>query len=76
VRWIAVDNARMMSTDLPGLPRTHAIVPPDVDVIVEVHADGYRRWFYVDPSNPSQPVLRVAPGEEKHLEVELEPLEK
>jgi len=76
VRWIAVDNARMMSTDLPGLPRTHTIVPPDVDVIVEVHADGYRRWFYIDPSNPSQPILRVAPGEEKHLEVEMEPVEK
>jgi hypothetical protein len=73
VRWIAVDNARMMSTDLP---RTYAIVPPDVDVIVEVHADGYRRWFYIDPSNPSQPTLRLALGEVRHFDVELEPAEK
>ena len=26
--------------------------------------------------NPSQPILRVTSGEEKHIEVELEPLEK
>jgi hypothetical protein len=73
VRWIAMDNSRLISIDIPG---TGTLIPPEIDVIVEVHADGYRRWFYIDPSNPSQPILRVAPGEEKHLEVELEPVEK
>src|SRR5207302_9974720 len=73
VRWIAMDNSRLISIDIP---RSRMLIPSDIDVIVEIHADGYRRWFYIDPSNPSQPILRVAPSEEKHLEVELEPVEK
>lgn len=73
VRWIALDDARLMSVEIP---RPHTLIPLDIDVIVEVHAEGYRRWFYIDPSNPSQPTLRVAPGEEKHIEVELEEAEK
>src|SRR5437588_4081650 len=73
VRWIAMDNARMMSIDIPT-PRT--LIPPDIDVIVEVHAHGYRRWFYIDPSNLSQPTLRLASGQVRHLDVELEPEKK
>ncbi len=73
VRWIAMDNNRMMSIDMPT---DRTLIPPDIDVIVEVHADGYRRWFYIDPSNPSQPIVRVTSGEEKHIDVELEPAEK
>jgi hypothetical protein len=72
VRWIAFDNARMMSIDIPT---AHTLIPPDIDVIVEVHTGGYRRWFYIDPSS-SQPILRVSSGEEKHIDVELEPAEK
>ena len=72
MRWIATDNARMMSIDIPT-PRT--LIPPGIDVIVAIQAQGYRRWFYIDPST-SQPILRVTSGEEKHIEVELEPLEK
>ena len=41
--------------------------------IVEVSAPGYKNWFYIDPSDPSRPVLRLASGEEKSLDVELEP---
>jgi hypothetical protein len=55
---------------------TRVLVPPGLDVIVEVHAEGYRRWFHIDPSNRSRPTLRLASGEEKQLDVELEPEEK
>jgi hypothetical protein len=72
VRWIGVDNTRMMSVEIS--PQTQAFIPPAVDVIVEVHAKGYRRWFYLDPST-SQPILRLSSGEEKQLDVELEPTE-
>lgn len=41
--------------------------------IVEVRAPGYKSWFYTDPADPSRPVLRMASGEQKTLEVELEP---
>ncbi len=73
VRWIGIDDTRMMSIQLPVV---RALIPPDIEAILEVHANGYRRWFYIDPSNPSQPILRLASGEEKHLDVELEPEEK
>lgn len=66
VRWIAMDNARMMSMEIP----TPTFIPPDVDVIVVIQAQGYRRWFYIDPST-SQPTLRLSSGEVKELEVEL-----
>ena len=65
-------NAQMMSIDILT-PRT--FIPPGIDVILAIQAQGYRRWFYIDPST-SQPILRVTSGEEKHIEVELEPLEK
>jgi hypothetical protein len=48
-------------------------IPPATDVIVEVSAEGYKNWFYTDPSDSSRPVLRLESGEEKVLEAELEP---
>jgi len=36
VRWIALDDARLMSVEIP---RPHMLIPPDIDVIVEVHAE-------------------------------------
>lgn len=43
------------------------------EAIVEVSAQGYKSWFYSDPSDPSRPVLRLESGEERSLEVQLEP---
>ena len=73
VRWIGVDNAMMNAFEGPA--SRDLVIPPGVDVIVTIHAEGYRRWFYLDPST-SQPTLRLASGEVKELEVELEPEEK
>ena len=51
-----------------------AIVPPDKYLVLSVIADGYKKWFYHDPSDLSRPAfLRLQPGEEKELPVELEP---
>ena len=73
VRWIGVDNAMMNAFEGPA--SRDLAIPPGVDVIITIHATGYRRWFYLDPST-SQPTLRLASGEEKQLDVELEPEEK
>ena len=73
VRWIGVDNAMINAFERPT--SGELAIPPGVDVILTIHAKGYRRWFYIDPST-SQPTLRLASGEVKELEVELEPEEK
>jgi hypothetical protein len=36
-------------------------------------AEGYKPWFYADPSNPSRPVaLELRPGAEFEIEINLE----
>jgi hypothetical protein len=51
-----------------------AIVPPEKYLVVTISARGYKKWLYHDPSDPSRPAfLRLQPGEEKELLVELEP---
>jgi hypothetical protein len=45
-----------------------------VEVTLKVTAEGYRPWLYADPSNPSRPLpLRLESGEERILNIELEP---
>jgi hypothetical protein len=52
----------------------HICVPPNLGIRVEVSANGYHTWLYTDPENPSRPqVIRLQPGEEQTLEVQLEP---
>lgn len=50
------------------------VVPAATDVVFIVQARGYRGWIYTDPDNPSRPVLQLAPGEQKHFDIVLEPL--
>jgi hypothetical protein len=53
---------------------TRAIVPPEKYLVLAIFARGYKKWFYHDPSDPSLPAfIRLQPGEEKELLVELEP---
>jgi hypothetical protein len=54
-------------------PRNRVFVPSNRDVLVFVHAHGYRHWFYLE-ANAGQPVLRFQPGEERTIAVELEPV--
>ncbi len=56
----------------PGM--TEAIVPPEKYLVLTISARGYKKWIYHDPSDLSRPAfLRLQPGEEKELLVELEP---
>ena len=48
-----------------------ANLPAGKEFIVFVSAPGYAPWFYVN--SQSRPTLRLEPGEEKVLDVELEP---
>ena len=51
-----------------------AIVPPEKFLLLTISARGYKKWIYHDPSDPSRPAfIRLQPGEEKELLVELEP---
>ena len=51
-----------------------AIVPPEKYLVLTISARGYEKWVYFDPSDPSRPAtIRLQPGEEKELLVELEP---
>jgi hypothetical protein len=51
-----------------------AIVPPEKYLVLTIWANGYKEWFYHDPSDPSRPAFtRLQPGEEKELLAELEP---
>ena len=50
------------------------LVPPASDLVVIVTAQGYKGWVYTDSDNQSRPVLRVAAGEQKELDIELQPL--
>jgi uncharacterized surface anchored protein len=51
----------------------HVALPPQCDLVIVVSAKGYKGWVYTDPSNPSRPVLRLAAGDRKTVDVELEP---
>ena len=69
VRCIVLDDSRPAPIDTT---KKNISVPPDVDLLIVVQAPGYKRWFYTDPSNPSQPTLRLHSGEERTLEAELD----
>jgi hypothetical protein len=51
-----------------------ALVPPEKFLLLTISASGYKEWTYHDPSDSSRPAsIRLQPGEEKELLVELEP---
>lgn len=52
--------------------RLQVPIKSNADVLLEVQAEGYRRAFYIDPAT-MQPLLRVQPGEQRQLDVALEP---
>lgn len=48
-------------------------VRPDADVMIQISAPGYKTWYYIDPDDPSQPVLRLHARENKTVDAYLEP---
>jgi uncharacterized surface anchored protein len=74
VEYIVVDNGGGGTTRTDG--EFQLTVPTDSDLLILVHAEGYKGWLYNDASSPTRPVVRVASGEKKVLDVELEPSPK
>ncbi len=53
------------------------LVPSNTDLIVEISARGYRDWYYGEALDKSTAAsLRIPPGEEKTLQVQLQPAAK
>lgn len=73
VQYLDVDGRASGSSPFASNGELHVTLPPDCDLVIIVSASGYKGWVYTDPSNPSRPVLRLAAGERKQLDVELEP---
>ena len=48
-------------------------IPVDCNVMVIARGKGYKGWVYTDAENPSRPVLRLAAGQRKVLDIQLEP---
>jgi hypothetical protein len=80
VSWLIIDPDQPNSSSSGGQAIRRgirgAIVPPDEYLVLTIYARGYKKWFYHDPSDPSRPAfIRLQPGEEKELLVELGPQE-
>jgi Carboxypeptidase regulatory-like domain len=71
ITYVSVEgNSTGSMSGLDGA-NLRANLPAGKEFIVFVSAPGYVPWFYIN--NQSRPTLRLEPGEEKVLDVELEP---
>jgi 5-hydroxyisourate hydrolase-like protein (transthyretin family) len=59
---------------LAGVQGEYSVpIPIDCDVTLIARAKGYKGWVYTDAESPSRPVLRLAAGQRKILDIQLEP---
>ena len=50
------------------------LIPSDTDVLIKVYLNGYKPWYYPGTEDKSAAgVARLAPGEEKRVDIRLEP---
>src|SRR5579862_8750675 len=60
VQYIALDGeAAGGGLGDRGNGQFRVVVPAATDVVLIVQARGYKGWIYIDPNNPSRPVLRL-----------------
>lgn len=53
------------------------LVPPHTDIVLKIRSTGYADWYYPGTSDPKKArAFRIAPGEEKELQVVLNELVK
>ena len=65
------------SIEITSPPEFRLLVPPGVEVSLDVSADGYKSWFYADPLSPSKRLpLRLESGQETPIAITLEPSAK
>src|SRR5215469_10413944 len=57
VSWAIFDEGNSISSGGEFLRRgvTRTIVPPEKYLVITILADGYKKWIYRDPSDPSRP---------------------
>src|SRR5467141_1779545 len=65
------DRNKWQGTSAP--PHFRVLIPSSKEMEVKVSAPGYEAWVYPDPTIPSQ-VLRMDPGSEIHLDIQLKPV--
>lgn len=64
------DRNKWMGTS--AAPKFRVLIPSSKEIEVKVSAHGYETWVYSDPATTS-PVLRMEPGSEIHLDIQLNP---
>lgn len=74
LQYIAIDGGGSGSGSTLANGEFHVPIPPNCDVLVLAMAKGYKGWVYTDASRASRPVLRLAAGERKLFDIQLEPL--
>jgi hypothetical protein len=63
------------SIEFMGPAKFRWLLPSATEVTLEVFVEGYERWAYAEPSSPRTPMpFRLESGEEKTLNIWLEPL--
>jgi hypothetical protein len=76
ISYIAIDNAGSGGNRRTVDGRFSLATPTGSNLLIYVTANGYKGWVYTDASNPAQPVVRLASGERRGLDIKLEPLSK
>lgn len=73
VRYIDVDGKASGGSPSPTDGEFHVALPTNDDLVIIVSAKGYRGWVYTSALDADRPILRLAAGERKHLDIQLEP---
>ena len=73
VSYIEIDNGGGGGNRRTVGGRFSMATPTESNLLIYVMATGYKGWVYTDSSNLSRPVLRLAAGDRKTVDVELEP---
>ena len=76
INYIAIDDGGGGGNHKTSGGRFTMAVPTSSNLLIYVSAHGYKGWVCTDSSSSAQPVVRLAPGERRVLDIELEPLTK
>jgi hypothetical protein len=76
VSYIEIDNGGGGGNRRTVGGRFSMATPTESNLLIYVTATGYKGWVYTDASNPGRPAMRLASGERRALDIELEPLPK
>ncbi len=67
------DGPGWSTTGTAGRFKFRLLIPANTPVNFGACAEGYKPWFYADPSDPSRPIpLQLRPGAELKIDIKLE----